>query len=209
MINHWAFTNNNLDSVTLLTATATSTGLAFVADRKGISNSALSFTGGYLTLASAVYFNGDFTVTVWAQVNSFNSWSRVIDCSVTASPGITSDNVFVSVSGGTSGSPILGITNYNSGGDVYTWTGTQLWTIGVWAHLAITLSGSTSTLYFNNVQQTQNTQVVPRGYTRPSSFIGYSRYGADGLLNAYLDDLRLFSRALSTTELTNIYNFYK
>ena len=209
MINHWAFTNNYLDSVTLLTPTTGGSGLAFVNDRSSKTNSALNFYGGYLVLASAVYFNGDFTVTVWGLVNSFNSWSRVIDCANTLSPGQTSDNVFISVSGGTTGSPILGITNYNSGGDAYTWTGAQLWTIGVWAHLAITLSGTSGTLYFNNVQQAQSTQIVPRGNLRPSSFIGYSRYGGDALLNSYLDDLRLFSRALSTAELTGVYNYNK
>ena len=132
----------------------------------------------------------------------------MIDCANTFSPGQTSDNVFISVSSGGSGSPILGITNYNSGGDVYTWSGTQLWTIDVWGHLAITLSGSTATLYFNNVQKAQSGQIVPRGNQRPSSFIGYSRYGGDGLLYAYLDDLRVFSRALPTNELTYVYNYY-
>ena len=208
MINHWSFTNNNLDSVTLLTATATSNGLTFVSDRNNKNTSALSFSGGYLTLASAVYFNGDFTLTVWASLDSFNSWSRVIDCANTFNPGQTSDNVFVAVSYGANGAPVLSITNYVSGGDMYTMPSTQQWTIGQWGHLAMTLSGTTATLYFNNVQVAQRTSlIVPRGNQRPSSFIGYSRYAGDGLLNGALDDLCIFSRVLSTTELTQVYNF--
>ena len=46
MINYWAFTNSYLDSVTLVTATATSTGLGMVSDRMGVANSALNFSGG-------------------------------------------------------------------------------------------------------------------------------------------------------------------
>ena len=209
MINHWAFTNNYLDSVTLQTPTTAGSGLTFVSDRSSKTTSALSFTGGYLILPSATYFNGDLTITVWGLMNSFNTWSRVIDCAATLLPAQNSDNVLLAATGGTTGSPVLSLTNYNGGGDVYTWTTTQLWTIGVWGHVAVTLSGTTSTLYFNNVQKVQSTQIVPRGNARPYSYIGYSRYVADGLLNGYLDDLRVFSRALSTTELTQVYNYNK
>ena len=42
-------------------------------------NSYLWINNGYVTAPAGVYFNGDFSVSVWIKVISFGNWQRVFD----------------------------------------------------------------------------------------------------------------------------------
>ena len=227
MINWWAWNSNLVvDSVTGLSNTAINGGGSLVSDRKGRANSALYLAStqgnvntGYYQLPSATYFSGTtgYSITVWVNPQSYiASWARIIDCASSTARS-NNNNVLLTPSSAASGVPTLAITN-SAGADVYT-QGTVI-SLGTWYHLAASVVGSTGTtttayFYQNNVLTQTNTGVpVTPTVTRSSSFIGYSPWiilegtTGDQLLSAYLDDLRIFNRALTTTELTSIYNWY-
>jgi hypothetical protein len=62
---------------------------SFVSDRFGSPNSAIYFNKGYLQVPEGVYFSGDFTVTAWIFLKSYQSWSRIFEFG----NGRDSDNV--------------------------------------------------------------------------------------------------------------------
>jgi hypothetical protein len=62
---------------------------SFTFDRFCSANSAIYFNKGYLQVPEGVYFSGDFTVTAWIYLKSYQSYSRIFDFG----NGRISDNV--------------------------------------------------------------------------------------------------------------------
>ena len=52
---------------------------SFVPDRFCSPNSAIFFNNGYLQVPPGVYFSGDFTVTAWINIKSYQSYSRIFE----------------------------------------------------------------------------------------------------------------------------------
>lgn len=75
---------------------------------------------------------------------------------------------------------------------------------GEWAHVAVTLSGMTGTLYLNGSEVGRNEDMVlaPFRLGRSSqNWLGRSQYGADGFLDGKIDDLRIYSGVLSAAQI--------
>jgi len=86
--------------------------------------------------------------------------------------------------------------------------GTAALPIGGWHHVAVTLNGSTGTLYVDGVQVGQNTAMT----LKPSSLgsttlnrIGRSQYN-DPYLMGRIDEFRIYGRALSAAEVASLMN---
>jgi hypothetical protein len=78
-----------------------------------------------------------------------------------------------------------------------------------WTHVAFTYDGSNMRLYVNGVQNNSVAQTTDPG--TPASFGTYiasmgAASGATYTFNGNLDDLRLYSRALSASEILQLYN---
>jgi hypothetical protein len=52
---------------------------SFVPDRFCSLNSAIYLNKGYLQVPAGVYFSGDFTLTAWIYLKSYQSYSRIFD----------------------------------------------------------------------------------------------------------------------------------
>ncbi len=81
--------------------------------------------------------------------------------------------------------------------------------LAAWQHVAVTGSGTTGTLYVNGVAQSKpNTNMTLRpaslGATT-QNWLGRSQYTADPYLNGKIDNLRIYSRALSAAEVMQLY----
>ena len=84
---------------------------------------------------------------------------------------------------------------------------------GIWYNFMIVYNNGTTSYYKNNVLQgTLTNTSIPSNTTSTTHFIGTlgnetgaSLYGLDG----YMDDFRFYNRALSSTEMTTIYNYVK
>src|SRR5208282_4943263 len=95
----------------------------------------------YVTVPSGVWFSGNFTIEGWVYPRSFNSWERLIDFS----DGPGTNNVYLAISFGTSGYPVLGAFT-SPGSPTYAAVNNVLPT-NQWSHLAATLDGTNASIY--------------------------------------------------------------
>jgi hypothetical protein len=140
-------------------------------------------TGDYLSVASNDLFNfgtGDFTIEVWAYINSINLYAGFID---TRTLGATLQNwVFgVYASGGNKLDFIYGSTRLTSAATAST---------GQWTHFAVTRSSGTIRLFINGVVDINTatyTSAINASRTQPVVGAVIDPY----YLNGYIDDLRI------------------
>jgi hypothetical protein len=155
---------------------------------------------GYASLPSGlVSALNDFTISTWVKVDANATWARVFDFG----SGTGTYMFLAPASGGasvryaiTTGS---GEQQLNRAGNLST---------GVWHHLAVTLSGSTGVLYVDGVPANTNLSMTLKPSSLGSTtqnYIGKSQW-SDPNLTGSVDDFRLYSRALSATEVAALAN---
>ncbi|HMG57363.1 MAG TPA: arabinofuranosidase catalytic domain-containing protein, partial [Kofleriaceae bacterium] len=164
----------------------------------GQLGNAVKLNGGgeYVNLPIGIVNNlSDFTVSAWVNPASSDTWSRVFDFGTG-----TTVNMFMTVNGGGAGLRFA-ITTGGGGAEQQLTGGGQL-PLNTWSHVAVTLSGTTGTLYLNGAPVATN----PNMTLHPSSlgntnqnWIGRSQY-PDPFLNATVDDFNIYDLALSPAE---------
>ena len=168
----------------------------FTTDRFQNENSAIRFTNGYYQVPAGVYFRGDFTISVWQRLNKLVNWARIIDFG----NGPNSDSIFLAST--TVGQPVMFIYN-NSNSFTRVQTVSSL-VIGSWAHVAFTLNGTTAKIYLNGTFVALTPFMTPSNTLRTRNYIGRSNTSGIGYLNADLDDLMIFNRSLSDSEIIEL-----
>jgi fibronectin type 3 domain-containing protein len=158
----------------------------------------LNGTNQYASLPASVTSNlHDFTVAAWVYWNGGGNWQRVFDFGRG-----TSFYMFLTPKNGANGNPRFAITTSGGAGEQKIDAPSALAT-GGWHHIAVTLSGSTGTLYIDGQQVGQNTAMTLRpsdlGATT-QNWIGRSQYN-DPYLNGRIDDFRLYAGALSASDI--------
>ena len=167
----------------------------------GKINNAVSLDGSndYLTLPAGVVSSlNDFSMTAWVKWNGGTDWQRAIDFGT----GIT-NYLFFSPRAG-SATARFAIRTPAVAEQVI--DGPPL-TIGVWTHVAVTLSGTTGTLYINGVSVGTNAAMTLKPSSLGSTnlnYLGRSQFPADAYLNGSLDELQIHNRALSAAEIAAI-----
>ncbi len=159
----------------------------------------LNGTNQYATLPNGITSNlHDFTVSAWVYWNGGGNWQRVFDFG-----SGTSVNMFLTPKNGANGNLRFAITTSGGAGEQRI-DGTAALTSGGWHHVAVTLSGTTGTLYVDGQQVGQNTGMTLRpsdlGATTQNR-IGRSQYN-DPYFNGRLDDFRVYAGALSAAEIS-------
>lgn len=155
----------------------------------------------YLSLPFGQNFNlSTFTVTVWLNVSTYSSNPRLMSNSHTDSD-FKGFQLMIN-NGGASGFFDVGTAN---GVGVATWSSTI--STGKWYHYVGVYNGSTVTSYINGVSVASGpiTGTLLSGDNNFS--IGYNLASTSDYLTGYINDVRLYKRALSQSELTTIYNF--
>ncbi len=166
----------------------------------GKLGSAVKLNGAddYISLPTGIVGGlSDFTVSAWVNPSDNATWSRIFDFGT----GQTA-NMFMTVNGGGAGLRFA-ITTGGGGGEQQLTGGGQL-PLNTWSHVAVTLSGTTGTLYLNGTPVATN----PNMTLHPSSlgntgqnWIGRSQY-PDPFLNATVDDFNIYDHALTAAEIT-------
>ncbi|MEV6850517.1 arabinofuranosidase catalytic domain-containing protein [Actinoplanes sp. NPDC051411] len=150
----------------------------------------------YVSLPTGIVSGlSDYTVSAWVNPSSDDTWARVFDFGRG-----TSANMFLTVDGGGSGLR-FGITTGGNGAEQDLTGGGQL-PLNTWSHVAVTLSGTTGTLYLNGtpVATSANMTLKPSALGNTNqNWIGRSQY-PDPFLNATVDDFAIYDHALSTAE---------
>ncbi|RYP13973.1 hypothetical protein DL765_006639 [Monosporascus sp. GIB2] len=172
----------------------------------GKFGSALRLTGTnqtqYVTLPQETISQlRDFTIATWVNLASTQSWSRLFDLGHD-----TMANMFLTPRVGASGNaPRFAITTGGSGQEQQI-NGNVTLPTGQWVHIAVTLAGSTGTLYVDGQVCGTNAGMTlnPTSLDNPGNrWIGRSQY-SDVLLNATIDEFHIFNRALSAAEVQSM-----
>ncbi len=163
----------------------------------------LNGSTGYGSLPTGIVSGlNDFTVATWVKVNNTSNWTRIFDFGT----GSTT-SMFLTPRPGAAGLRFA-ITTSGSGGEQRI-SSTTAFPTNVWKHVAVTLSGTTGTLYVDGVQVATNASMT----LKPSNlgntnlnYLGRSQYSGDPYLNGGLDDFRIYNRALSASEIVALFN---
>ena len=102
LINHWPF-NNNLNDIIGGSHMINGINYVFSTDRLNTPYSAVYLNDGYIQIPDGIYFNGDFTISVWVKIHTHRYCSRIVDFGGTA----RTDNVCFGLGG------ILNLILYN------------------------------------------------------------------------------------------------
>ena len=94
---------------------------------------------------------------------------------------------------------------YGSSGGVFSTTALPL---GTWTHLAVTSDGNTVRVYVNGAQVTSRASTAAFGADTSKLVICGNQNDSSGAIqerwNGLVDDLQLYSRALTATEIANL-----
>jgi hypothetical protein len=170
---------------------------SFTYDRFCSPNSALYFNKGYIQVPTYVYFSGDFTVTAWINLKSYQSYSRIFDFG--NGPG--SDNVFLAMVDTTSqigGFAFIG----SSFSSIQT---SSIINLNEWYFISFVLSGTTGYIYLDGNQVVTDTLNVPNNVTRTNNYIGKSNWATDLNADAIYDEFKIYQGALTSNDILNEY----
>lgn len=169
---------------------------------KGMSGQALMLdgSGGYASLPEGIVSNlNDFTISAWINARKADTWTRVFDFGTG-----TDKYMFLTLNAGSY--PRFAITTGGNDSE-QTIDGTSAFPTGTWHHVAVTLSGTSGTLYIDGSAAASNANMTLTPLSLGSTnqnYIGKSQW-SDPYLDGSVDDFRIYSRALSPSEIRSLY----
>jgi hypothetical protein len=178
-------------------------GATLTTDRFGNVGKAYSFNGNssFVELPSAAINNmASGTVSVWFKTNNISSTTALIDKT------ITSVNNYFQLTVENAGVLQLNINDcYGCGTGFNT---PSICTTNIWTNVIIAWNGSTQTVYVNgvSVQTVNQTSTVPD--VNKAIYIGKVDNNT-AFFNGNIDDIRIYNRAFSVTDITQLYNSEK
>ena len=175
-------------------------GPTFAAGRFGNALVCTGASSQYAALpAGLVSTLDDITLSVWVKPATLDTWARVFDFG-----SGTATYMFLTTKNGSNGRPRFAIKIGGSAEQVI--DASSALAIGIWTHIAVTLSGSTGILYLNGVASGSNNAITfnPSGMGGTTqNYLGKSQF-ADPYLNGALDDFRIYGRALTSGEIQTL-----
>ncbi|MBO0807760.1 MAG: AbfB domain-containing protein, partial [Actinobacteria bacterium] len=139
----------------------------------------------------------DFTISAWVNPSANSAWSRVFDFGTG-----TGNYMFLTLSAG--GGPLRFAITTSGNGAEQQLNGPGTLPLNTWSHVAVTLSGSTGTLYVNGQPVATNSSMTlapaDLGATT-QNWIGRSQFGADPFLAASVDDFQIYDHALPAADI--------
>jgi hypothetical protein len=147
---------------------------------------------------------GDVTITAWVRVRTDRTWARVWDFG-------TSTNVYMFLTSHAGSAPNalrFAITTMGNGMEQRL-DGTAALAVNTWTHVAVVLGTAGSALYVNGAPVATSTAITLRPMSlgsTPNNWIGRSQFTADPYFDGEIDELRIYSQALTQTDITAIYN---
>jgi len=186
-------------------------------DRNGNANACYFFTGynsgnpDYIELPNYSNFetSGEISISLWCKMDNVGQSPFLFT--------LTPDNPYDRVCGtyfwnsSTNYSPIWDHGNIYSTGRLYSSSMITPPTVGTWCHLVFVRSKSSNfmNIYYNGIQiaSTSNTtDIVNKNLPLRIGGGGYQSGQYNGYFIGYIDDFKIFNRALNSIEINQIYN---
>ena len=166
-----------------------------VANRHGWGGNALS---GHATADNSVALQSDFTtISFWVKPNSFPATGEVF----LMSNGGWQERWKASLPG--HGKPVF-TTHAGGACCVDLDSGTPL-SIGAWTQVVMVHDGAKNIIYFNGAKVNETTSTGALDKTKHPFGIGYDPIDNGGFFDGSLDDVQVYSRALSAVEIAALY----
>ncbi len=166
----------------------------------GNAVSLASASSQYVTLPSGVVSDlSDFSISTWVYLNSVSTWARIFDF------GTGAERYLYLCPKAGSGKVRFAISNSGNYGEEGI-DGDAALPSGQWVHVAVTLSGTTGSLYVNGrlVGQTTGMAFAPKRLPSTSlNYIGKSQF-SDPYLNGKVDDFRIYRGALTLADVQTL-----
>ncbi|MBW8780689.1 MAG: alginate lyase family protein [Verrucomicrobia bacterium] len=164
----------------------------------GRTGQALSLDGAtnYVTLPAGAASYHEISISTWVYWNGGGNFQRIFDFG-----NSTSSYLMLTPNSGSG----MRFEIVNAGSSQQVNYATAL-PIGRWVHVAVTLSGSTATLYVNGAAVATNNAITlaPDAFNPAVNYIGKSQWSTDPLFNGQIDDFRIYNYALSAAEVGSI-----
>ena len=189
LTNYWPFNGNYFD---IITNTSLFNGLNnfLVNDKLGRPFSSLYLNYGYMQAPNGIYIYNEFTITTWVKMYSLENARRFFTM-----PTSSGNYILFSLTLDGYG-PYYYYKNGNQA------VSSQL-TIGKWQHLAFVIKGSQLSIYVDGIlRYNAATTPIPVEF-HSNVYIGYN---INNFPNAELDDIKIFNKSLSQSEIVQISN---
>jgi DUF1680 family protein len=175
-------------------------GAGFVAGR---SSNVLKLDGssGFARLPAGLLGNvADFTVAVWVNLAASTQWSRIFDF------GAGTGAYMFLTPRSSAGGLRFAITTGGAGAEQQINVASPLAT-GAWKHVAVTASRGTGIVYVDGEEAARAAiTLTPAALGGTAAMlVGKSQFAGDPLLSGQLDELRIYSRALSASEVRTLF----
>jgi hypothetical protein len=216
LVAHWEFNGNTKDS-TPNRRSGTLTGDAAVTanDRKGQANSALTIdgTGDYVTLGDVTFLDGlsEYTVSAWYNFTDISSQGPVV-AKWRKSAGGVDCNFLIDLYVSTIRTIIGQGTSCGGAGDPSGSTISTATTADVWHHVVMTKTSTTHTMYYDGALVSSLANAATFVDNAEPLVIGAKTddgvVTADGADTGLIDDVRIYTRALSAAEVAALYDAY-
>ncbi|MFH0129927.1 LamG-like jellyroll fold domain-containing protein [Variovorax sp. VaC1] len=161
----------------------------------------LNGSGAFVKLPAGVMANlHDFTLCLWvnATASTKNSWLVAMSSSYVSYFGVLPSDGSAALRSTITGTLYFGEQNVSAPAAL---------PVGRWVHLAVTLSGSTGTLYLDGNIVGTNPKMDFAPYQlgeTPDNWLGRSPYPSDPFFKGAVQDLRLYSGALTQAAIAGI-----
>lgn len=193
-VGYWPLTGTLQDTIGRLNGSGSGP-VAYAPGRFG-SAIDLDGAGGVVTLPAGVADAADLTVAAWVNWDGGDNWQRLFDFG-----NNTNQYLFLCPR---TGSNTMRFAIRNGGAEQA--VETSVLPAGQWVHVAVTLSGSTARLYVNGVAAASNPGVTinPIDFAPVYNYLGDSQFSADPTFNGRIDELHIYSYALTSGEIQNL-----
>jgi hypothetical protein len=168
----------------------------------GVRGNAATFNGAsqYVSLPTGIVSAlTDFSISAWVYQSVAGQGHRLFDFGTG-----TTVNMFITTDGDVLRYAVT--TGGHSAEEDLLTSGTL--PINLWQHLAVTQAAATATLYLNGavVAQDEATTLHPSSLgVTTQNWIGRSQYADNPYLTGEVDEFRIYKRALSAAEVTDLY----
>ncbi len=184
----WPF-NGNANDVSGNGNNGTPNGTSLTADRNGITNSAYNFDGVNDKIGLGNFFNyTTFSISLWVKPGNQNGHAVIIDNNHSGS----SNWVFQTIS------------NFSNNGYNFQNSNEVLLSTSNWNHVILSYSSGFVRVYLNS-NLVSETQMSLNYNSSPSLFLGYWQVDNARFWKGDMDDIGVWNRALTQTEITALY----